>query len=61
MVMNDDPEPLSYKRVRRRLTMVIEVMPIRRDVIYSDQLLKNIETDLREILRALDYLNDFHS
>jgi hypothetical protein len=54
--MNDDNEPITFKRVQRRLAMLIEVLPKNAKNIYSDQLLTNIHEDLREIKAAIDFL-----
>ena len=54
--MNDENEPITFKRVQRRLAMLIEVMPKSARGIYTDQLLPNIIEDLREIKAAVAYL-----
>lgn len=55
--MSDDSnEPITFKRVQRRLTMLLEVMPKSIKDIHTDQLLPNIIADLREIRAAVAYL-----
>jgi hypothetical protein len=52
----DEYEPITFKRIQKRLSILIEVMPTSRTVIYSDKLLSNIKQDLIEIRAAIDYL-----
>ena len=55
--MNNENEPLSYKRVRRRLDIVIEAIELElKFKINREKLLKDIHEDLREIRAALDFL-----
>lgn len=54
--MNDDNEPITFRRVQRRLAMLWEVMPRSAKEVYTDQLLPNIIEDLREIKAAVAYL-----
>ena len=52
----DGFEPITLKRIERRLAMLIEVMPKTAREIYTNDLLPNIIEDLREIKAAVTYL-----
>ena len=51
-----DDEPVTFKRVRHRLSTLIEVMPKSAKEIYTGNLLTNIREDLVWIRLGLDEL-----
>lgn len=51
-----DDDPLTIKRVQRRVEALIEAMPTRKDKVFRDQLLVDIRDDMIRISRALEYL-----